>query len=400
MMIHLSNILKPVARIRLRKLAVATVPEAGLQRFPAIAVQEIRQQQSTVRLKLQNPGIAIMQWICRALPAAALIIFCMGFFLSSSGQQASRKTDPISKADQKLLARSEDSLKIFADSMVNAYFPPDRFRADSNFVRGLVRALKIKHSFYYPFDSLITTSRLYAPDSAFRIITWQLRKDEYVFLQKGAIQLNTPDGSLKLFPLFDYSMYSAKPEDSVRTHNNWIGAIYYKVILKEYQGKKYYTLIGFDDFNFGSNKKWIETLTFNERQEPVFGGPFFSFKEDTLQRPVQARFSIEYKKDAAAMMNYDKDFDLIIFDHLISESDEPEKKSTYIPDGTYEGFKWEKGQWVHIDKVFDFQLKDGEFPVDERLRDDAGNINEKKLQEASQRNIERAERKKNKSSSK
>lgn len=337
--------------------------------------------------------------IRRSFPTAALIALGLFFFLSSGAQStASRKKELISKDDHMLLARSEDSLKEFADSMINAYFPPDRFRADSNFVRGLVRALKIKNSFYYPFDSLITTSRLYAPDSVFRIITWQLKKDEYVYVQKGAIQLNTPDGSLKLFPLFDYSMYSAKPQDSVRTHNNWIGAIYYKVIAKEYRGKKYYTLIGFDEFNISSNKKWIEVLTFNERQEPVFGGPFFSFKDDTLKRPTQARFSIEYKKEAAAMMNYDKEFDLIIFDHLISESDEPEKKNTYIPDGTYEGFKWEGGQWVHIDKVFDFELQDGQFPVDEKLRDDAGNINEKKLQEASERNIERAERRRNRSS--
>ena len=319
----------------------------------------------------------------------SLVIFLSGilFFLNVTAQQA----PPLSK---KQLPGVEDSLKVFSDSMINALSPITRFRADSNFVRGLVRALKVKNSFHYPFDSLAGISRLYAPDSAFRIFTWQLKKDEYVFLQKGAIQVRTTDGSLKLFPLFDYSMYSAKPLDSVRSNNNWIGAIYYKVVLKEYRGVKYYTLIGFDDFNISSNKKWLEVLTFNNKQEPVFGGPFISFKEDTLKKPVQSRFNIEYKKEASALLNYDKDLNLIIFDHLISESEEPEKKSTYIPDGSYEGFKWFGGQWVHVDRVFDFKLRDGEFPNDDKLRDDNGNIDEKKLEEASEKNIEKAKQKK------
>lgn len=299
----------------------------------------------------------------------------------------------ISSRDRKELRKKEDSLKVYSDKMINAPEAPERFRADSNFVRGLVRSLKVKNSFYYPFDSLRTISHIYAPDSTFRIFTWQLKKDEYVYLQKGAIQINTANGELKLYPLFDFSMYTGKPIDSVRTKDNWIGAIYYRMIMKEYKGKKFYTLLGFDDYAVSSNKKWMEVLSFNERGAPVFGGPLISFKEDTTKKPVQARFSIEYKKEANTLLNYDPDLDMIVFDHLISETEEPEKKNTYIPDGTYEGFKWKEGQWVHVDKVFDFQLQDGQFPVDDKLRDDQGNIDEKKLEEASQRNVEKAKKK-------
>lgn len=316
------------------------------------------------------------------------LVFLLFTFLTSllSAQE-------ISSGNRKELQKKEDSLKVFSDKMINAPDAPERFRADSNFVRGLVRSLKVKNSFYYPFDSLRTISHLYAPDSSFRIFTWQLKKDEYVYLQKGAIQINTPNGELKLYPLFDYSMYTNKPGDSVRTKDNWIGAIYYRMIMKEHKGKKYYTLLGFDDFAVSSNKKWMEVLTFNERQEPVFGAPLISFKEDTAKKPVQTRFSIEYKKEANTLLNYDPDLDMIVFDHLISESEEPGKKNTYIPDGTYEGFKWKDGQWVHVDKLFDFKLEDGQFPVDDKLRDDQGNIDEKKLEEASQKNIEKAKKK-------
>ena len=87
-------------------------------------------------------------------------------------------------------------------------------------------------------------------------------------------------------------MFTGKATDSVRSNNNWIGAIYYKMVMKEFRGKNYYTLLGFDDFSVSSNKKWMEVLSFNAAGKPVFGGPFISFKNDTLKKPVQARFSI------------------------------------------------------------------------------------------------------------
>jgi len=295
----------------------------------------------------------------------------------------------ITSTEQKQLRKKEDTLQDFSLKMVFAEEAADRFRSDSNFVRTFVRALKVTNSFYYSFDS-VNISKLYAPDSAFRIFTWQMKKDEYVYLQQGAIQMNTPDGSLKLYPLFDYSMYTPKPLDSVRSRNNWIGAIYYRIIGKEYNGQKYYTLLGFDDFTVNSNKKWMEVLHFNQNGEPVFGGPFFSFKNDTARRPVQARFSVEYKKEAKTFMNYDPELDMIVFDHLIPENDEPEKKFTYIPDGDFEGFKWQNGQWVHVDKVFNFKLADKEFPKDATIYDDAGNANEQQLEAQSRKNIEKA----------
>ncbi len=313
-------------------------------------------------------------------------LFCLVFsiVLFHTGQSQS-----VGSADLKILEKKEDSLRRFSDSMINGSSPSIRFRADSNFIRALVRSLRVKNSFYYPFETLQTISRLYPPDSSFRIFTWQLKRDEYMYLQKGAIQMRTPDGSLKLFPLFDYSMYTAKPEDSIRKKDQWIGAIYYRIIQKEHNGKKYYTLLGFDDFSISSNKKWMEVLTF-KNGEPEFGGPYISFVNDSIKIPVKSRFHIEYKKEANTTFNYNPELDMIIVDHLISETEEPEKKNTYIPDGDFEGFKWENGQWVHVYKVFDFKLQDGQFPQDALIKDEQGNIDEKKLEEASQRNIDKA----------
>ncbi len=300
----------------------------------------------------------------------------------------------LSTADKRLFAKKEDSLKVFADSMINAERAGPRFLADSQFVKTFVRALKIPHSFSYTFDSLPTVSRLYPQDSSFRIFTWQLKKDDYMYYQKGAIQMKTPDGSLKLYPLFDASMFTAKPEDSLRTRRNWIGAIYYRIVQKTFNGKKYYTLLGFDDYTISSNRKWMEVMSFDDQTgEPVFGGPLITFKDDTGKvKPVLNRFDIEYKKEARTQFNYNPEMDMIIYDHLISETEEPGKKDTYIPDGDFEGFKWDNGQWVHVDKVFNFALKNGEFPQEATIKDANGNMDEKKLMEQSEKNIENAKK--------
>src|SRR5882757_7479040 len=57
-------------------------------------------------------------------------------------------------SEKKELRRREDSLKRLADKIVNSEDPSVRFLSDSQFVRVLVRSLKVRHSFYYPFDSL------------------------------------------------------------------------------------------------------------------------------------------------------------------------------------------------------------------------------------------------------
>ena len=107
----------------------------------------------------------------------------------------------------------------------------------------------------------------------------------------------------------------------------------------------------------------MEVLSFDAKGNPVFGAPIIFFDQDSIRKPIQARYSIEYKKNGNGRINYDDELDMIIYDHLISESNEPAKKYTYIPDGDYEGFKWVNGKWQHIDKVFNNKREDGQAPV-------------------------------------
>lgn len=303
------------------------------------------------------------------------VALCFFVFVNTSFSQT------ITAADRRILQQKEDSLKKLARTLITDEDKATRMRADSQFVRTLIRALQVKHSFYYPFDSLKGISKLYAPDTTFRIFTWAIEFDEYYTRQRGAIQLRTKDGSLNLISLRDYSEFTENPLDSIRTRYNWIGAVYYNIIKTQHRGKNYYTLFGFDNNNVMSNKKWIEVLSFDEKNQPVFGGHHFTFQKDSIPKPAQHRFLIEYKKKASALVNYIPEFDMILVDHLVSETDEPENKWTLVPDGDYEGFKWENGKWVHIEKVFDFKLEDGQAPVVNPLFDIKDKKEEKKIPE-------------------
>jgi hypothetical protein len=57
---------------------------------------------------------------------------------------------------------------------------------------------------------------------------------------------------------------------------------------------------------------------------------------------------LEYKKGAGARMNYDADLKMITFATLVSEKGNPAIHATLVPEGGFEGFRWQNGKWVHL----------------------------------------------------
>jgi len=302
-----------------------------------------------------------------------LVIFLSFLFFSNviSAQK-------ISLPDLKALKKKEDSLQTLSVKIIQGRTAGDRFVADSEFTKMFVRALKIKNSFHYSFDSLMTISKLSPADSSFKIFTWQMVINDNVIRQHGAIQMRTEDGSLKLFPLIDKSDITLKMSDTIGNNFGWIGAVYYKIIQTTADGKNYYTLLGYDENNIRSNKKIIEVLSF-ENDQPIFGGTYFNFSDNASLKQNPGRLILEYKKNASPRLVYDKEQDMIIYEHLISETGEDKKKYTYIGDGDYEGLKWKDGKWVHIDKVFTQTTKEGDEPIPNPVRDANGDIDQTKL---------------------
>ena len=267
----------------------------------------------------------------------------------------------VNEYNQKKLRLYEDTLRKLNDTVLDGYNQHSRQTAIYSFIKTLVRALKAPDSFTYSFDSLKRISIQTAPDKSFRIFSWELlldNNDGYRYY--GAIQMNNK--KLELFPLFDYSTHISDVQDTITDNNKWFGVLYYNIVENKYFGKKYYTLFGWYGNNNSSTKKVIDILTFKDNK-PVFGAPIIDVKTKDKNQTF-ARFVIEFKKDASVHLNYDASYKQIIYDHLVPESPGTVGiYSTYIPDGSCEGFKFKRGKWRYVENVFTSKNKAVPFPA-------------------------------------
>lgn len=260
----------------------------------------------------------------------------------------------------------EDSLIFYADSMYYSAFPENRVDACYQFIRVMKNALNTANSFNYAFPKLKeVVSMVQSPDNAFRVYSWEIIKSEVEKRYYGAVQMS--NGTI--IPLIDVSDQIVRGgEDSIMMNNRWYGALYYKVLLKEIAGDKIYFLLGWNGGSVNSEKKIVEPFGFNSRGQAVFGAPVFT-TIDRGQRKTPNRFFVEYQKGAKLSLNFDEQSQQIIFDHCESQIGDPAKKFTYIPDGTYDGLKWNGQQWNMVENVVQIDiLQQGNAPVEKPIK--------------------------------
>lgn len=280
----------------------------------------------------------------------------------AAGQLPSRPI--LNAADLKQISKIQDTLVVLSNAILLDSVDEKKKQACYSFIPALVRALKINNSFYYGFDSLNHISKVYAPDSTFRIFTWQLQQRNK-FRYYGVIQMRS--GVLKMFPLVDKSDTMETHPQQILSHNSWYGCLYYNILLHVINKKKHYTLFGYERADILAKRKILEVLSFDEKGNPVFGAPIFHFDYNDSSRlkmkDTLNRFFIEYKAKASPTMNYDKNLQLIVYDHLAPPSDKArDAYFTYVQDGTYEGFKWVSDHWQWMERVFTFSIDELDNP--------------------------------------
>ncbi len=261
------------------------------------------------------------------------------FFLTCIQISAQNKFDTTGIELQKLAA------KIQEDSSENG-----RYLADSIFTIQLVKTLKLPYSFNFHFDSLVSVRQLFSPDSVFRIFSWQLDLGNGMYKQRAALQMNTENGNLILFPFFDKSDNYENPEQVNMSRKNWMGAIYYDMAMTSFNGITYYTLLGFDEYQTFASRKIIEVMHFEDK-EPILGGDYFVYPNDeTYPKAPIERFVYAYKKGSNGYIRYDKEKQSIILSELTSISNDLKDKSTLVPSGNEVYFIWSNGKWFMPNK--------------------------------------------------
>ncbi len=247
--------------------------------------------------------------------------------------------------DQEIGALYQDEIKIqeLFEFSTNSKEDREKDEINNDIAEKFTDVLKLKGSFDYPFDSLKQVGKITSSDNHLRVYTWNVPYNDGTNKYFGFIQfIPEKEKQPLLFRLIDKSDEIKDPEYQELSKNNWFGALYYSIVTVKSQDTKYYTLLGFDFNDLFSSKKIIDVLYFNDANEPVFGKPIFQLDKKLMDRVI-----FEYAAQAAMSLKYNKDKDMIVFDHLSpSKPSFAGKFQYYGPDMSYDGLKFENGIWV------------------------------------------------------
>ena len=287
------------------------------------------------------------------------LILC--FFISTQlfGQESDSQLDKNS-FNLTLLA-VEDTLSDLGQVILEDPNLLNRQVANAKFQALFERAMKMDGAYDYTFDCLFNVPQLTAPDKSFRVFTWQFFEADDSYVYYGYIVHR--DG--RIIPLADKSSEYFTPQFEIGHKDHWYGALYYN--MHSYtgsDGKMQYLLFGYDGYSLFEDRKIIDVLSWNEKNEPVFGADVFQASPESKGHPpVANRVLMEYFVGAKVSSNYEEIHEHILYDHLIF------KKTPYgdfmVPDGSYEGYAFEEGKWRHVSKMFNHSYGNGNYPTPE-----------------------------------
>lgn len=255
-----------------------------------------------------------------------LLIICFSKFSLANENNIEAYQDSLNYYFTQLGSERNDIIKEELNDKILSYFR---------------KALAEEESFEFYFSKLKHVGIIYSDKRDLRIISWNLPYNDRTHKYFGFIQYKKSKRKTLLFELYDKSEEIKNPEIAVLSNQNWYGALYYKIIENKYRGNTYYTILGSDLNDLLSKKKIIEILSFDRNDNPVFGKNVFKNKLGAVTRVI-----FEYNAQANMVLTYDKDKEMIIYDHL-----SPSKPSLtgqfefYGPDFSYDGLKFERGIW-------------------------------------------------------
>lgn len=241
-----------------------------------------------------------------------------------------------------------EKLKQSVDSIQKGSTDSVRIRHAEMFDNLLFEMLKKKGSMEYHFDSLKNLSVLTSKNKLLRVYSFVCPlKNGMLYRYFGFVQFrNKKDENHNVVKLTDAMPDKQVAEKLMLNPQNWMGALYYKLISTSVKGKTYYTLLGWRGNDQETTIKIIDILTI-EKEKISFGAPLFQTDFGMRQRIL-----FEYNARAVMSLNYDEKKKRIVFDHLSPPSPQlAGNYKSYGPDFTYDAYQWKQGKWVLIKNV-------------------------------------------------
>ncbi len=268
-----------------------------------------------------------------------IISFSLGF---------SQKKDTVYRNLDGLVTDIKDLQKKVFESKKEA----ERFEANKEFIKLWYELLQNPASMEQDLDSIKGVSCLRSQDKKFRIITWNVFKNDGQQAYFGFIQVNnkkvekhglfrkTTTYTYDVFSLQDKSSTVTSPETFVGEPKKWFGMLYTQLV--DCDG--YYTLIGWDGNDNLIQKKFIDVLYFKSDGLPIFGKDVFK-----IPKKSPKRIMFQYSAEVAMSLKYNDKRGQIIFSHLAPKDEGPSMEGMYQyygPDGSFDAYDRRKGRWV------------------------------------------------------
>lgn len=214
--------------------------------------------------------------------------------------------------------RVNDSIKVIVDSYV---------RSDS--------------VFNHRFSGLRYLGQIMSPDSAIKIVTWNLvlgnspGKYYCYIIKKGA-----KGEKNRVYTLASDYRESGINKDTTYSIPDWYGALYYEVRPYMTNNIKCWILLGIDYGNQLISRKIIEVLSFTPEGALVLGKKWF---ED--DKKLRFREILEYGSSGMITLRFASEKS-IVFDHLVPFSpSQAGDRQYYGPDYSYDAYNLTDGIW-------------------------------------------------------
>ncbi|MFZ6052246.1 hypothetical protein [Halocola ammonii] len=198
--------------------------------------------------------------------------------------------------------------------------------------------------FDYPFERIQGMQVLTSPDERFRIFNWNIPLEDALHSYEAFLLIkdDSTDGELSWVQLEKSNRPPSNLKNRTLRADEWYGALYYNIIEMDRGRKDYYVLLGWDGKDGITNRKFIEVLSFDSRNEPRFGASVFH-----LENGVQKRVIFEYANEVSMSLKFYPRKERIIFDHLAPRSGGMEGNyAFYGPDLTFDALQLDKGKWT------------------------------------------------------
>lgn len=256
-----------------------------------------------------------------------------------------------------LFKRAENELKALQKPTFTSRIESERVEGNKLFLKAWDNIVGDPKILTYSFDSLKDVSVLTPSDNKFKLITWNLYKDDGTHTFFGYLIVNNSKriktGFLKHkdvvefehYKLLDRSITVKTPESYVGSPDKWFGMIYYAIIENE----GFYTLLGYDPNDKLTRRKFVDVLYFKPDGRPVFGKDVFKFS-----RKNPRRLMFEYSSDVTMSLRYEANKNRIVYSHLGAKQEGDMLEGQYQfygPDGRFDALEFKKGKWTVVEDI-------------------------------------------------